>query len=151
MTLCNALTQVGQPCKRHAVRGSQPPRCFAHGGRRPVPDGAPVDGKRDRVSFYQGVYTAEEIAGLLARSMDPSLEDEIDAVRVAIRRLMQRSLDELDAVEYRRLVSVLFSGANTIARLLRTQRVLVGESADGIAGAIAQTLDEVSAEWGIDL
>jgi hypothetical protein len=34
---------------------------------------------------------------------------------------------------------------------MRTKRVLEGQAADGIAGAIAQALDEIGEELGIDL
>lgn len=37
---CGALTKAGRPCRAWPVRGSDPPRCSAHGGgKRPV--GAP--------------------------------------------------------------------------------------------------------------
>jgi len=41
--------------------------------------------------------------------------------------------------------------ASRLGRLLRDQRALSGEAADGIAGAIAQALDELSTELGTDL
>ena len=41
--------------------------------------------------------------------------------------------------------------ASRLGRLLRDQRALSGEAADGIAGAIAQALDELSSELGAEL
>ena len=38
-----------------------------------------------------------------------------------------------------------------VARLLRDQRALSGAAADGIAGAIATALDELTSELGVKL
>ena len=35
--------------------------------------------------------------------------------------------------------------------MLRDRRALSGEASDGFAGAIAQALDELGSEWGVDL
>ena len=51
----------------------------------------------------------------------------------------------------RALVALALQATRTIARLLRDRRAISGESADGISGAIAQALDELSTEWGIEL
>lgn len=45
-TRCTATTTRGQPCKRWAVRGSDPPRCAAHGGAARKGDAAPGSGRR---------------------------------------------------------------------------------------------------------
>ncbi len=63
-------------------------------------------------------------------------------------------IDAADPDDVRTLVK-LFSlqaqNAVRMGRLLRDQRALSGESADGISGAIAQALDELGSEWGIPL
>ena len=41
--------------------------------------------------------------------------------------------------------------ASRLGRLLRDRRALSGTAADGIAGAIAQALDELSTEFGVQL
>ena len=83
----------------------------------------------------------------------------IDAV---IDTLFQRQL-ELDAylkelwgsdIAPKELVQVLrVHGQNAfrLGRLLRDQRALEGEAADGISAAISQALDELSTELGVDL
>jgi hypothetical protein len=53
--------------------------------------------------------------------------------------------------EYARLAALSLAGARTVARLLRDKRALAGEAADGISGAIAQAIDELATEWGVDL
>jgi hypothetical protein len=50
-----------------------------------------------------------------------------------------------------RLFSLYTLASSRLSRLLRDRRALSGQAADGFAGAIAQTLDELSTEWGVDL
>jgi len=63
-------------------------------------------------------------------------------------------IDAADPDDVRTLIK-LFSlhaqNASRMGRLLRDQRALSGQAADGIAGAIAQALDELSSEWGTPL
>jgi len=63
-------------------------------------------------------------------------------------------IDATDPDDVRTLVK-LFSlhaqNASRMGRLLRDQRALSGQAADGITGAIAQALDELSSEWGVTL
>ena len=58
---------------------------------------------------------------------------------------------QLTPADVCRLFGLSLQATRTIARLLRDKRALTGEAADGISGAIAQALDELSTEWGIDL
>lgn len=114
--------------------------------------GAPDDNQNRRThGFYSSTYTLEELADLVSHALDDSLDDELSATRVAVRRVIEQLHAELPAEEYARLASLVFTGANTVARLLRTQRVLSGDSADSISGAIAVALDELASEWNIDL
>ena len=148
---CSATTAKGVPCNAWAVRESQPPLCATHlkltGGA-----GAPDSNQNRRThGFYSSTYTVEELADLVSHAIDDSLDDELSATRVAVRRVLEQLHGELPAEEYSRLASLIFTGANTIARLLRTQRVLSGDSADSISGAIAVALDELANEWNVDL
>lgn len=59
--------------------------------------------------------------------------------------------DALPVAELVRLMALHAQNASRLARLLRDKRALSGQAADGIAGAIAQALDELSTEWGIPL
>ncbi|MCI0580864.1 MAG: zf-C3Hc3H domain-containing protein [Chloroflexi bacterium] len=138
---CTATRADGQPCQAWAVHGSDPPTCVAH----------TAAGRTPSESFYGRVYTLEEIADLVARAAGDSLDDELAATRVAIRRVMEQLHDELPPEEYARLASLVFTGATAIARLLRAKRAISGLAADGIAGAIAQALNELSNEWNIEL
>lgn len=148
---CSHLTKKGNPCRAWAITGSDPPACSAH-SRANRGAGAPA-GNQNRIDhgFYGRVYSLEEIADLVAHAVDESLDDEIAAVRVAIRRVFEQLEHDLVAEEYAKLAALIFTGANTVARLLRARRALTGEAADGISGAIAQALDELANEWGVEL
>ena len=92
---------------------------------------------------------------LVALSMagDPSLLDEIAFTRVVIRRLacLLNEIEHLNIDDATTLANALFRGTGRVAALLKTERAISGDAADGIAGAIAQALDELSTEWNIDL
>jgi hypothetical protein len=162
---CTFTTKSGRPCKAHAVKGTDPPACAAHAGRTADAAGAPPNNQNARThGFYSSVLNPEELADLILYADDLSLDDEIACARVSLRRLLalldastlatyeepenQRALTPTD---YARLTGLALQATRTIARLLRDQRALTGEAADGIAGAIAQALDELSTEWGIEL
>jgi len=132
------------------VRGSDPPRCVVHRRHASASLESNIEGAKGK-NFYGHIYSVEEIADLVAREADESLEDEITATRVATRRVMEQLQKELDPIEYGRLARVVFAGSNTLAQLLRTQRVLTGGSEDGIARAIAEALDELEDELGLKL
>jgi hypothetical protein len=57
----------------------------------------------------------------------------------------------LEVKDLARLFQIHGLNASRIGRLLRDQRALSGEATDGIAGAIAQALDELATELGTDL
>ena len=129
---CTATKRDGTPCRAWAVRGSDPPRCAAHGGRR-APESDPEDipdtidsvihdlaSKQRKLSDYINTYTEEHEENLAVRDLA-------------------------------RLFQIHGLNASRLGRLLRDQRALSGEATDGIAGAIAQALDELATELGTDL
>ena len=83
--------------------------------------------------------------------MDDSLDDELAATRVAVRRVMQQLQEELSPDEYAHMAGVVFRGTNTVARLLRIQRALSKESDERIAAGIFDALDMLSDELGVSL
>ena len=50
-----------------------------------------------------------------------------------------------------RLFAIYTQASSRLSRMLRDRRALSGEAADGIAGAIAQAMDELGTELGVDL
>lgn len=122
---CTALTAAGRACQAWAVRGSEPPRCSAHGGGNP---------------------------GARQQEREAALGEEIVVVRRLLWRLVEHLEEhpELGLQEMALIASMLLDTTRTMARLLRDERALRGETAEGIAGAIGQALDELAVEWGLD-
>ena len=50
-----------------------------------------------------------------------------------------------------RLFELYTQASSRLSRMLRDRRALSGEAADGISGAIAQAMDELGTEMGVDL
>ena len=161
---CSHTTASGKSCRAYAVAGTEPPACAAHAGRN-AGAGAPTHNQnRATHGFYSRVLRPDEIADLVTYADDLSLDDEIACARVALRRVLAllttdtvspfedpANQQRLTATDYARLAALALAGTRTVAKLLRDKRALSGEAADGISGAIAQALDELSTEWGVEL
>jgi hypothetical protein len=65
--------------------------------------------------------------------------------------LETRLSEGADVEEIARLFALHGQNASRLGRLLRDQRALSGDSADGLLAAIGQALDELSTELGIEL
>jgi hypothetical protein len=118
-----ALSQ-GNPCQSGAVRGSDPPRCHAHSAA-------------DSAGFDTIAGVIHDLAAKqqrLSEYIDDCLGD-----------------DSLPIRDLARLLALHGQNASRLGRLLRDKRALSGEAADGISGAIAQALDELATEWGLEL
>ncbi|MFZ0546077.1 MAG: hypothetical protein WAM60_11595 [Candidatus Promineifilaceae bacterium] len=100
----------------------------------------------EKQGFYSAAYTLEEVAALVSQEMDETIEDELTAVRIAIRRVMEEMKEELETAEFAKMVGLIFRGTNSVAQLLRTQRAVSGMAADGMLGAVAQILQELETE-----
>ena len=152
---CSATTATGESCRAWAVRGSDPPLCSIHNGR--TKGGAPAGQHHPNHAhgFYSSALDPAELADLVTFSDDMTLADEIAVCRVVLRRLLSTLEDppgpDQDTVDYAKLAGLSLQAARTVARLLRDQRALSGKAADGIVAAIAQALDELSTEWGVQL
>jgi hypothetical protein len=126
------MKRDGTPCRAWAVRGSDPPRCAAHGGRRPQPiasEEIPVD--------------IDEVIRDLAKKQR--------RLSAYIEAYLDTHPKPLVVKDLARLFQIHGLNASRIGRLLRDQRALSGEASDGIAGAIAQALDELATELDTDL
>jgi len=150
---CSHITRKGQPCRAWAMHGTDPPVCSVHAGLA----GAPPGNQYGRThGFYSTVLEPDELADLVVYADDLSLDDEIAAARVGLRRVLSALTAAKDdgpasRQAYGHLAGLVFEGARTVARLLRDQRAISGDAAGGLSGAIAQALDELSVEWGIEL
>lgn len=152
---CTRTTLSDKPCRAWAIRGSDPPACAAHAGRTEGAGAPRHNVNRRQHGFYSPVLDPAELADLVQFADDLSLADEIALARVILRRVTGRLTTAdpavLDLEDLARLAALALAGTRTVARLLRDQRALSGDAADGFAGAIAQALDEFSTEIGLEL
>jgi hypothetical protein len=151
---CTATRAYGKPCKAWAVHGTDPPRCSAH--RSAADWGAP---RGNQNATKHGYYAAcpDQRGGNLPEECPAGLP----AIDHIIDLLYQRQLqldDYIDQVqeaatliELTHLLRIYGQNASRLGRLLRDRRALSGDAADGISGAIAAALDELSTELGTDL
>lgn len=102
---------------------------------------------RGMSGFYSKMFTDEELldVGRLAAAGDVSLDEEIAMLRVAMRRVLEAPIDPA------RTLQLLSRATGQLATLMRAKRALSGDAADGLAGAFAKALDELSTELGIEL
>jgi len=137
---CTALCMDGSPCRAWAVRGSEPPRCAAHGGARRGSQKALPYGALARADLPEDCTIDAIIDNLYQQQM------RIDAL------IRDAAADEAASIgELARLLRIHGQNASRLGRLLRDRRALTGDAADGISGAIAQALDELSNELGTPL
>jgi hypothetical protein len=139
-------------CKNYAQRGSS--YCRSHAPNAPPPNARGAEAANanaQRHGLYSHFFHPDDLEALAAVSADSGLDDEIALTRVAIRRLAEYIENAGTTDEAISLAQALFAGAGRVAGLLKTQRSLTGQAADGIAGAIGQALDELGAEWGTQL
>jgi hypothetical protein len=123
-------------------------------------------GNRNRLfhGFYRRTLDEKEARDLGDfDEYDDSLHDDLGAeilvCRVALRRTLAmfgsgttlgQNPRPLDQQEHARLASIAFQGARTIARLMAVQHQL-GRRDHLWEQAMDTALDELSAEWGIEL
>jgi hypothetical protein len=88
---------------------------------------------------------------MVALALDDSLEDELAATRIAVRRVMQQLHEELSVDEYAHMAGIIFRGTNTVARLLRINKALSKENDSEIATGIGEALDLIGPEYDLEL
>lgn len=145
---CTAKTRSGTLCNAWAVQDSTPPRCAAHGGAT-APPGAPTGNSNAKT---HGFYSATSGLAAPIPDIDAILSD-LYARQQALVDYLTSSLEDPENT-VAKLIPVFAlhaQNASRLGRLLRDKRALTGEAADGIAGAIAQALDELSNEMGTPL
>ena len=140
---CSETTSAGTPCRCWAVRGTDPPRCAPHGGGRwPV---GPPKGSQNRLKHGFYIRPVGDLT-----SLDDIIEDL--AIRQArLSAYIDSQGEDVSVDEIVQLLRLHGQNASRLERLLRAKRALSGEAADGLSGAIAQVLDELSAELGVEL
>lgn len=137
---CTALTRAGRACTARALPGTQPPTCGRH---RPRTPDAPTH-------LYQSGLTREELLLLTGPDAAADLSAELALVRAVLMRLLARLDDPAYVLlpsDLRQLAGLIFSGARTVAQLLRQHQSEAGES----QAWLDQALDELAASSGIEL
>jgi hypothetical protein len=94
--------------------------------------------------------TADKLHPREIRTIDDVVQD-LAARQAALSGYIEQELSALTLDEMVTLLRVHGQNASRLGRLLRDKRALSGEAADGISGAIAQALDELSTELGVEL
>jgi hypothetical protein len=108
------------------------------------------------------VLTSEQMARLLLADANSSaaLDSEIALQRQVNQRLLALwdslegapdAEDETGPALQVKVAAALTTGTGRVAHLLRDQRALTGQAADGLTAAIAQALDELTTELGVAL
>lgn len=151
-TVVDRNSGARRPCRSWAMRGSDPPRCYAHGvlagarqGPRPgrgqhlqvggahTPAGpaqqpAPLVSEETATSLalYQAFYDEGEAAALVAMGDPASLEGEVATARVIVRRLLayltQEKGNETPADVLLRFAEMIFKGTGAVAHLVRDEK-----------------------------
>lgn len=147
---CDAVQADGSPCRAWAVRGSDVPRCAAHGGTS-ARIGAPP-GNQNAVKH--GYYIPRECEERLEGTSPDEWSIETIILDLCIKqarlsRYIEVQSGDLSADELARFLQIHGQNASRLGRLLRDRRALSGE-ADGISGVIARALEELHSELGTD-
>lgn len=137
---CAATTTRGLPCRAWAQPGSDPPRCAAHA----------VSGGATKPHDPQSLHippskTLRSIRDVVEDTL--TMQGHLSALIEA--QIGQGNLEEL--LQMAQLLTLHGQNAARIGRLLRDQRALSGDSADGLLEAIGKALDEISTELGVKL
>jgi len=144
---CTATTARGTRCKAWAMPNTHPPRCAAHGGSTKRPGAPPGNQNALTHGFYaRAVHPPTTIADIIS-----DLAEKQDALSNHIDAHLSNPDSQPNLTDLVKLFALHGQNASRLGRLLRDQRALSGDAADGIAGAIAQALDELSTELGTEL
>jgi hypothetical protein len=105
-------------------------------GTKPSPSGG---------GFYAGIFLPGELEDL-TQAMELNLTDEIDMLRVLMRRVFNRLIEDSDDLKtWVGALNVLSAATQRLATLVRAQKQL-GEDRTGVAGSISQALGELLQE-----
>ena len=154
---CGARTAKGTACQAWAVRGTDPPRCSAHGGgQRPL--GAPKGNQnaqkhglyaRKRKVLAKGPLPKKPLPGSRSRGLEQVIVDLEDRLS-QLTHYIDVNLEHLGADPYARLVNLQGQLASRLGRLYRVQHEVSGGD-DELTRAVHQALDELGDEWGTPL
>jgi hypothetical protein len=146
-TNCSHITHRGRPCRNPAVAGTDPPACARHRAApaRQLAIDLEVAKKPAADHFYFPTPTADERRALEESGLEPNLALEVALVRVVLRRLLaylDSAGGDLPAEELRRISSLLFTGARTVAHLLGQKSAQPEETQEWLIEALAAMAEQ---------
>lgn len=127
---CSAITKAGEPCRAYAVRGSQ--LCAAHSRNVGAPKG---NQNRRTHGFYSSASNLKSIDDVVGDLM--AKQEQLSAY------IVERS-EDIDSEEFVKLLALSAQNASRLGRLMRDQRALSGDTADGLLQALNRLKDEVN-------
>ena len=98
--------------------------------------------------FYSRLFRRSELKQLQALS-NPGLSDEIEMLRLIIRRVIDRASEAETFDQLLRYLTTLSMATAQLSRLLRTQRLLVGE-VNQIEESLKQVLQDLNQDLDFD-
>lgn len=133
-------------------------KCRSHRDRElgPRAAGAPQGNQNRRThGLYSKFLTHDDLLAM-ATATGADLLDEVAFTRVMVGKLSEmvgHSMEgeDRDVLTAVKLADALFRGVGRIALLLKAQKALSPHSADAVTDVIAGALDELGAEWDLDL
>ena len=154
---CTATRTNGKPCRAWAQQDSDSALCSAHaaggsGRVRSAGKGHAPGPAEETPSDDAAAVDLSDVGSDEPITITSVIED-LGKKQNTLSKYLDRRVDQgpVDLNELAHLFALHGLNASRLGRLLRDQRALSGEAADGIAGAIAQALDELSTELGADL
>lgn len=102
-------------------------------------DGRRRRGAADARRLYGGLFSDEERAALAGALEQDDLEQELQLLRVLIRRAVAEGLD----------LETISRSIGRLAQAARIQHVLRGDAAKSLDAALARALEEIGNELGI--
>ncbi len=106
------------------------------GSQRPA---SPRGVTRTARRLYESLFSAEERAALKEAVEGNDLQQEVELLRVLIRRGVAEGLD----------LETLSRAMGRLGQLLRVQHVIAGQAAKSLDEALAKALEEIAAEIGL--
>ena len=108
--------------------------------------GAPLGNKNAlKHGFYSKQMRATEAEDLEAL-MDASLSNEINMLRVLLRRTLEIAEGQLDVDTTLSILNAAGANMTRLANLMKTQKFLAGESTDDFMKTLSEALNEVVKE-----
>lgn len=147
---CTATTAKHQPCRAWPVKGSNPPRCSAHGGtdaRIGAPDGN-TNAQTHGAYAQQGEHNTVDL-DVRIRDLNRRIERLSQYIDAAA--LGDGKEDTLTITDYGKLVNIHGQLTSRLGRLLRDKQQLDGGSGAELEQAIGDALDLASEVLGLDL